>query len=52
MDVECLKLTHLQEERLKLLMGPRYNPVTGKIKMACEMFTTFDQNIEKVFEQL
>lgn len=37
-------LTKIQEEKLKKLVGPRYNPETEIIRMSCEMFEHQAQN--------
>lgn len=39
-----LKLTPVQTEKLKKLVGPRYNPETEIIKMSCESFEHQAQN--------
>jgi small subunit ribosomal protein S35 len=37
-------LTPVQREKLKKLVGVRYNPETDIVKMSCEMFETQAQN--------
>lgn len=37
-------LTPVQREKLKKLVGPRYNPNTDIVKMSSEMFPTQAQN--------
>ncbi|KAH8821065.1 mitochondrial ribosomal subunit protein-domain-containing protein [Xylogone sp. PMI_703] len=37
-------LTSIQMDKLKKLVGPRYNPETDIIRMSCEMFETQAQN--------
>lgn len=50
--MKVFQFTHLQMERFKLLMGSRFDEKTGKVKMVCEMFPEFEQNKDKIFEQL
>lgn len=33
-------------------MGPRFNQETNKVKMVCEMFPEYEQNNQKLFEQI
>jgi small subunit ribosomal protein S35 len=37
-------LTELQRDKLKKLVGVRYNPEVDVVKMSCEMFETQAQN--------
>src|SRR2546421_8702984 len=37
-------LTELQREKLVKLVGARYDPMTGIVRMSCEMFETQAQN--------
>ena len=37
-------LTEIQRDKLRKLVGVRYNPETDIVKMSCEMFETQAQN--------
>ena len=37
-------LTEIQRDKLRKLVGVRYNPETDIVKMSCEMFETQTQN--------
>ncbi len=39
-----LELSEIQQLKLKKLVGPRYNPETGIVRMSCEMFEHQAQN--------
>lgn len=39
-----LNLSPVSSRKLIKLVGPRYNPVKGVVKMSCEMFETQAQN--------
>lgn len=45
-------LTTIQREKLKKLVGPRYNPEKDIIKMSCEMFETQAQNKRYLSDQV
>ena len=51
-NVDQFELTELQEERLKVLMGPfRYNEEEGKGRIVCESFPDYESNLQKAIEQ-
>lgn len=37
-------LTSIQRDKLRKLLGPRYNPEEDTVRMSCEMFETQAQN--------
>ena len=37
-------LTSVQRDKLKKLLGPRYNPEKDTVRMSCEMYETQAQN--------
>jgi hypothetical protein len=46
-DLTPFAFTKLQQLRLQVLMGPRYNPNSNIQKLTVEMMPTFDENFEK-----
>lgn len=46
-DLTPFAFTKLQQLRLQVLMGPRYNPNSNIQKLTVEMLPTFDENFEK-----
>jgi hypothetical protein len=51
-DLVQFKLTEMQLERFKVLVGCRYDKENNKLKLTCEVFDNFEQNFTKVNEML
>jgi hypothetical protein len=49
-DIGQFKMTKLQKERFKVLMGPRYKEGSNIQKITVDVLPTFEQNVEKAHE--
>lgn len=49
-DLDQFQLTQLQLERLKVLVGCRYDQEKNRLKLTCEMFDNYEQNFTKIHE--
>ncbi|KTW28171.1 hypothetical protein T552_02030 [Pneumocystis carinii B80] len=50
--LDSLNLSMTERHKLIVLSGPRYNPLTGVLKLSCELFAERDKNKKHLNEQL